>query len=254
MVNERRAQHTLILIVLVLFFSSLIISVSTGISPRVALIDNIFDSLQVNYNLIQFSSVTSPLFLVSRLLNAAVFPLLTVILATWFFDFINNINFRERLVLSKVNKLKDHVIVVPYNGFARVLLQELKNSGLKSVTIAENKKEMIQLYKENELAIEGDLKSMETFDIAGVDRARCIVACGKEDIQNALISITAKAAYPDVNIIVRINKEENLDRLEKAGAYKTILSESTAGKDVGEEIVKRLLSKRGMKSDNLPAP
>ena len=47
----------------------------------------------------------------------------------------------------------------------------------------------------------GDLRSIETFEIAGIDRARCVVACGKDDIQNALVSITAKTANPDIRYL-----------------------------------------------------
>jgi voltage-gated potassium channel Kch len=249
MVNTKRTQYTFILIALVLFFSSTIMSVISGISLQNALIDTLLDSLQASYNVIQFSAVTNPLFLIAKLLDAAIFPILTVILATWFFNFINNVNLRERLVLSKVNKLKDHVIVVPYNSFTKSLQQELKVAGIKTVTIVENKRELLQLYKDNELAIDGDLRSLETFSIARISKAMCVVACSKDDVQNAMISITAKTANPDTKIIVRANKEENLDRLERAGAYKTILVEGTVGKEVGEEIAKRLLTKVNLKNN-----
>ena len=234
---------------IILFFSSLIISISTGISPKAALIDNIFDSLQLSYNSVQFSSVSNPLFLLSRLLNAAVFPILTVILATWFFDFINNINLKEKLVLSRINKLDDHVIIAPYNNFAKTLIQELKKEKIDCVTIAETKKELLQLYKDNEFGLLGDIKSIETFETANISNARCVVACGKDDIQNALISITAKSANPDIAIFIRANKDENLDRLEKAGAYRVISAEAAAGSDVGEEIARRLVMKRHMKGE-----
>lgn len=254
MVDQKRTQYTLIVIVLLLFLAALILSVAAGVSPQEALVENALDSVQVSYTLVQFSSAENLLFLVSKVLNSVIFPILTVILAVWFFDFINNVNFREGLVLAKIKNLQNHVIVVPYNSFAKSFLQELKDSGIKAVTIVENKKELVHLYKENELAIEGDPRSVKIFETAGIDNARCVVACSKDDIQNALASITAKTARPDVEVFVKANKEENIDRLERAGAYKTILAESTAGKEVGEEIAKRVLSKAGLKNTDLPAP
>ncbi len=249
MVSIKRTQHTLIIIAIALFILSVVLTVASGISLQIALIDNALDSLQVSYVLIPLSAASNPLILTSKLLDSAIFPMITVILAAWFFDFISNINLRERIVLSKINRLKGHVIIAPYNSFAKALQQELRNSGIKPVTIVENKRELLHLYREGELAIQGDIRSAETFDIAGINRARCVVACSRDDIQNALVTITAKAVNQSIDIIVKANDEQNLDRLERAGVYKTILVESTAGQNIGDEMVKRLLSKRGFKNE-----
>jgi len=245
----KRTQYTMILIVLLIYASSVVITVFAGICLRIAILDSAFDSLQVSYNLIQFSSASNPLILVSKLLDAVIFPILTVVLAAWFFDFINNINLREMFVLSKVNKLDNHVILAPYNSFTKSLLAELKSAGIDAVTIVQSKHELLELYKENHLAIDGDIRSVETFDIARISRSRCVVACGKDDIENALISITAKTANPNVKIIARVNKEEDVRRLEMAGARRTIMTGLSAGEDIGEEISKRLLSKKSLKNN-----
>jgi len=244
MASLRRAQYTFLIIILVLYLLSVIVILFSGIGLGVALMDNAMDSLQVSYNLIQFSQAANPYVLASKLLVAPILPLITVVLAAWFFDFINNVNIREKLILSNISKLQGHVIVVPYDSFAKAVIRELNEEGLKPVVIVSNKKELLTLYKENELAIGGDLRSIETFEIAGIDKARCVVACSKDDIQNALICITAKAANSKVNVIARANKEENVERLEKSGAYKIILSDSTAGKYVGDEITKQVLMRK----------
>ncbi len=243
MVNLKRTQHTFVLLIATLYLLSVVITIFGGVHPAAAVLDTAFSSLEISYNLVQFSATANPYVLASRLLDVPILPLITVVLAAWFFDFINNINIRERFVLSKIRKLEGHVIVVPYGNFAKAVLYELRSAGIKTVTIVNTKKELLQLYRENELAVDGDLRSIETFEIAGIDRARCVVACGKDDIQNALVCITAKAAKSKIKVISRASKEENVDRLEKAGAYKIILSDSTAGKYVGEEVAKRVLKR-----------
>lgn len=254
MVNMKRTQYTLMLIVITLFIASLILSIAAGVGIGTALIENSLDSLQVSYYFVNFGEASNIFFFMSKLLDASIFPLLTVLLASWFFDFINNFNFKERIILSRIRKLKGHVIVVPYNGFAKALLSRLKEQGIKSVTITQNRRELKQLYKEDHMAINGDLRSVDTFEFAGIGKSLCVIACSKDDMQNALISITAKTANPDINVIVRANKEDDLYRLEKAGAYKTILAETTAGIDIGNEIVNRLIPKRSIKSVDSPAP
>jgi voltage-gated potassium channel len=106
---------------------------------------------------------------------------------------------------------------------------------------------MRQTHNENEFAIAGDIKSMDVFEIAGIKRARCLVACSKDDIQNALIAITAKTANPHIKIIVRAENEENVVKLMRAGAHKVIVPGKTAGVDMGNEIVKRVFEKRDYK-------
>ena len=139
------------------------------------------------------------------------------------------------------------MIVVPSNGFARALLKELKGSSIEAVAIAENRREMRQVHNEGLFAIAGDIKSMDTFEIAGIKRARCLVACSKDDIQNALIAITAKTANPRINIIARADLEENRVKLMSAGAHVVIVPGKTAGVDIGNEIVKRVLEKKAYK-------
>ncbi len=248
----KRTQHMLIIIVVAVLVLSFLFSVAGGLSPKVAVLDDMLDSLQVGYDLISFTSASNPLIFVSKLLDAPVLPLLTVILATWFFEFINNFNLQEKIMLGKIKRMKGHVIVVPYNGFAQALLRELRAANLKAVTIAENRKDALMLYKEGEMAFEGDIRSIETFEIAGISRARCIVACAKDDVQNALIAITAKTENPSIEIISKANKEENLDRLGRAGSFKAVLADSMAGKEIGEQLIKRLVSRTWSKNE-MPA-
>ncbi|MGD0728808.1 MAG: NAD(P)-binding protein [Candidatus Micrarchaeaceae archaeon] len=248
MANLKRTQYTMILIILVLFIASIIITIIAGVSPSVSVVDAALDALEVNYNLIQLSIASNPLILAAKILDAMVFPVLTVLLAAWFFDFINHVNIKEKIEISRIQKLEGHVILVPYNNFCKAILKELKNSGIKTVTIVENKKELMQLYRNGELAIHGDVRSIETFEIARISKARAIIACSKDDVQNALIAITAKTANPHIKIISRANEEENVKGLMSAGAYKTFIPEDSAGEEIGKEISRRVLTKRTMKT------
>lgn len=254
MVSLKRTHYAMVILIIVLFASSVVISMLAGIGAGIAVIDSALDSFQISYNIITLSIASNPLILIAKFLDALIFPILTVLLASWFFEFINNINLRERLVLSRINKLDDHVIVVPYNNFAKAVVKELRKSGIKTVTIVQTKNELLQLYRENELAVRGDIRELETFDVARIRKARGVVACSKDDIENALITITAKTANPSTKIISRANKEENIKGLKSAGAFKILIPENSAGEDIGEEISKRLLSKTNLKSLNLPAP
>lgn len=231
----------MIVIIVALFLASVILTVLAGIDPQIALLENLFASLEIFYNLIPYSATTNPLILATNFIHTIVFALLAFTLASWFFDFISNISIRERVALSVAKKLQRHVIVVPFNQFAGDVIKELKRSGIKTVTIAESRKELVHIYRLNELGIPGNIKEMEVFEAAGIKRARYIVACSDDDMQNALIAITAKAANPNIEIIARVSDENDIPKLDIAGAKRMIMPEITAGQMIGEELAKRSL-------------
>lgn len=231
-------------IIAALFAVSVILTAYAGISPGLALLDSALDALDVSYVLVPFALASNPLIFLAKILDAGIFPILAVVLAAWFFDFINSISIREHGVLSRLKRMDGHVIVVPSNSFARSLLKELKSSSIEGVAIAENRREMRQIHDDGLFAIAGDIRSMDTFEIAGIKRAKWLVACSKDDIQNALIAITAKTANPHIKIIVRAEKDDNRSKLMRAGAHKVIVPGNTAGIDIGNEIVRRVLEKK----------
>ena len=242
MIERHGAWYNLIFVVAVLYVLSNIITIMAGISPDIAIIENTLASLQVTYTIIPYASATNPYILVSKFLDTIVFALLTVILAAWFFDFINNAGIRQRFAISTVKGLRGHIIVVPYNSFAHMLLHDFKNAGIKTVAITTNKKELHSLFEESHLAILGDIKSADTFRSAGIERAKYVIACGLDDIQNTLITITAKAANPNIKVIATISKEENIPKLDIAGAERTIMPEISAGERIGMELVRKVVS------------
>ncbi|MDE1833587.1 MAG: NAD-binding protein [Candidatus Micrarchaeota archaeon] len=241
MASRRTNWYTLIVIAVALFVLSTTLTMFAGVNPALAIIANALQSLQIPYNILSYSSAANPFELISNLMDTVVFALITVIMATWFYGFITSVSIKERFVLSRIRKLSGHVVVAPYNGFARELMRSLREQRIDAVAMVENRREMLSLVHQNELAVVGDLKYKDSFEAAGVDRARYIVAASDDDLENALIAITAKTVSPHVRVITRVNREENIPKLDMAGAYKMIMPEITAGELIGEELTKTMM-------------
>lgn len=240
MATLKRTWVTFILLMLLLYSIATGMLIYAGVNPLIAVIDNLLGSLQVYYSLIKYKTSANPFVLISDLLDTVVFAILTVLLASWFFDFISNVSIRERFSRSRIRGLKNHVILAPYNSFAESLANEFKDAGMKTVGIAENRRELVNLYKKRMLSIAGDLHSKDTFMAAGISSAKYLIACSEDDLQNALIAITAREVNPHAKVIARVSKEENIPKLDVAGAHRMILAEITTGQRIAEEIVKRL--------------
>ena len=235
-----RTLTILLLTAAVLFAASYIMLIAAGVDPAIGLVWNVLSSLDINLNLLPATLSLSPLVLTANLLDAFTFALVAVALAAMFFDVIKQINFTKRVMLTKVRGIREHIIMVPYNNFTQSLNKELKASGQKTVLITESEAEARKLYRRGELVIVADPKDIETFNAAGIGRAKYVIACSEKDIENALISITAKSANPKAKIISRVGDFENISKLNSAGAYRMIMPEVTAGTEIGEEIIKKV--------------
>lgn len=224
-----------------LFFVSFGMLIAAGIAPGIALIWNVLTTLDVNFDLLPASVATNNVFVFSAsLLDAFIFALLAVALAALFFDTIKRINIRRRIHLSKARKLSDHVIIVPFNNFARAMAAELQEKGQKRVTIAKTEEDLNRLYRLGELALIGDPETVGIYEVASVSRAKYVIACSDSDIENALITVTARSAGGRTRIISRVSSMENIQKLGNAGAYRMIMPEVSAGEELGEELVKRV--------------
>ncbi len=237
---KRRTSNILLASALIIFVASYLLLLYSGANPILALIWNVLASLDVNLALLPSSVASQPLVIVASFFDAFVFALMAVVLASLFLDFTKQINIRKRFTMSKIRRTKQHIILVPFNSFAKHLGKELAKIGHTCVFITENETEAGRLYRQNELALVGDPKTIEAFNAAGIGRAKYVITCAEDDITNALISVTAKSANIRAKIIARLNNFDNIQKLKSAGAYRMIMPEVTAGTEIGNEIAKRI--------------
>ena len=232
-------KNTRFTLILTLFLASVIINMSSGLTLLYSFIETTFGSFRLNYFILdspQYSVIRdNSAMLVTSTIDEVVFLLITVLLATWFFDLISSISIREKITRSKVKKAKEHVIVAPFNDLAKALLEELKQNKISAVFITENKGEMAELQANGVLALYGAIKSAEAFETAGIRRAAYVIACSDSDIQNALIAVTAKNANPNIKIISVVHEDTNIPKLSM------VKPEISAGDMVADELLKRLV-------------
>ncbi len=235
---------TIGIVILALFAISVALTYYAGFGILIALSWNLLSVLDVNGNLLQFGpSVSDPFVFGASLLDAFIFALLTVLLAAVFFNFIKQINIRARVTVSRIKKLNGHVIIVPANPFAIALLNELDGSNIDRVVIAASEHDASQLHDRKELMIVGDPKTMDAFSAANVQHAKFVIACSKDDVENAMIAVTAKSINPKAKVIARVSKSDDIPKLGRAGAYMTMMPEIAAGEAISKEILKELTSK-----------
>ena len=238
--KTQKASYIILIAAVLLYSIAVVLTVAEGVDFKTSAVWNLLSALYIYYNLIPTGIADSPLVFTAALLDAFVFALLAVFLAGWFINLIRSINLSERLAMSKIKKLRNHIIIVPYNNFAKALTEELSRDKIKFVVIAEKADQAARLYSKGMLAITGSIKKKEVLELAGIGKASYVIACDDHDVENALIAITSKDVNPGIKIISRVKEEDNMKKIGDAGATLIVVPDITAGTSIGEEIVRRV--------------
>ncbi len=134
----------------------------------------------------------------------------------------------------RIAAAKNHFILCGYGRVGSAVFKQLQRRNQEAIII-EKDRNIIEkeLWEETEvLAIPGDATDEEILKSAGIKRARGIIIATGEDVDNLFITLTAQELHPEVWIVARASKSENIKRLYRSGADKVISPETSGGEDI----------------------
>lgn len=137
---------------------------------------------------------------------------------------------RENRTYAELSRYKDFIIIC---GFGRVG-QEIANQFSKDhqdFIIIDPDENNIFLAKEKQfLAIHDDASKNSVLISAGINRGATSVLCTTgSDVNNVYITLTSRYLNPNINIISRANRQDNVKKLYQAGANNVIKPFEIAG-------------------------
>lgn len=138
-----------------------------------------------------------------------------------------------------IDRLQGHYIVCGYGRVGRQVLDELAARGLPAVVI-EPSDDALPDEETSALRIRGDATDDGALRAAGIDRAAGLVAAAGDDATNIVVTLSARALNPDLDIVARTIQPEAEDKLRRAGATH-VISPYRIG---GQRIVTQLLHPR----------
>ncbi|BDH78792.1 MAG TPA: hypothetical protein GXX31_06555 [Methanothermobacter sp.] len=130
--------------------------------------------------------------------------------------------------------MENHFILCGFGRVGSATFKELRKRKHK-VIIIEKDRTLVEkeLWEDpNILAIPGDATDEELLKDAGIKRARGIIITTGDDVDNLFITLTSRELNPDVWIVTRASKRENIKRLYRAGANRVISPEISGGEDI----------------------
>ena len=140
------------------------------------------------------------------------------------FRFISARSFHDiamRIHDRKVQRMPDHIIICGTSFTLHELLRQLPHRDNFWI-IVRSEEQALRLEHDGVHAHVEDFTREETLRHAGIDTARCIIACGEDDAESAFVCLSAKHLRKDIPVIVRLSRSENREKLKAAGADEII--------------------------------
>ena len=148
--------------------------------------------------------------------------ILTVAVQTVVEDEVLKGLFRRRRMRSKIEALEQHYILCGYGRVGREVAAIFRGEKAPFVVVDTNEAVVGAAEDAGILAIFGNATHNETLRMAGVERARGLIAASGSDSDNVVITLTASAINPELNIVARADDAETREKLTMAGADRVV--------------------------------
>jgi len=136
---------------------------------------------------------------------------------------------------SRLTPKRDHVVVCEYRRDSEVLLEELEGLDIEYVLISSDAEEARRLSDDGYAAIDGSPQDAETYERAGIDRARAVIT----DTGGATVDtiLTVRSVRPDIEIITLTDDSDLADILSDTGADSVLSPHGVLGRRLAEKVV-----------------
>lgn len=132
-------------------------------------------------------------------------------------------------VKTKLLNMKDHYIVCGLGRVGSQVARELASEGQSFVAIDKDEDRVKEAVALGYTAFVGDSTKETELHKAKIEKAKGIVASLGDDSSNLFVTLTARQINPDLFIVSRANREENVSRIIRAGADKVSLPNQVGG-------------------------
>ena len=130
--------------------------------------------------------------------------------------------FRRRRMRGKLDALDRHYIICGYGRVGREVAAVFRGEEAPFVVVDADEDAAEAAEADGSLAIRGNATHNETLRQAGVERARGLIAASGSDSDNVVITLTASAINPGLNIVARADDSETAGKLTVAGAGRVV--------------------------------
>ncbi len=129
----------------------------------------------------------------------------------------------KRRMTTEITKMKDHVIICGFGRMGQCLAEELKSQRHKSVVLELNPEKLREADVLGFPCLTGDATEESTLLLAGIDRAKTLVAALSGDAENVFLTLTARNLNAKIQIVARADQIGTEKKLRQAGADRVVM-------------------------------
>src|SRR5436305_9137721 len=144
----------------------------------------------------------------------------------------------ERRRERALERMHDHFIICGYGRVGRRVAEEFRHSDVSYVVLDFRDDAVAAAKAHGDLLIEGNGAEDEDLQRAGLDRARGLVVASDDDADNLYITLSARNARPDLQIVARASDEDAEKKLRLAGADRVVMPYTAAGRTMASLVLK----------------
>jgi voltage-gated potassium channel len=144
----------------------------------------------------------------------------------------------ERRRQRAIERLSDHFIICGYGRVGRRVADEFAANHVPFVVLDFSEDAIEAAQEAGVLFVEGNGVEDEDLAQAGLERARGLVASSDSDADNLYITLSARAARPELWIVARASDEDAQRKLKLAGADRVVMPYATAGRVMANLVLK----------------
>ena len=146
--------------------------------------------------------------------------------------------FGERRRRRAIDGLRDHTIICGFGRVGRRVAAEFNLTARDFVVLDSNPDSVSAAVELGALVVHGDGTDDDSLEAAGLGRARALIVCADSDENNLFITLSARAARPDLFIVARASNASTARKLRLAGADRVVEPYSSAGLQIANLVLK----------------
>jgi Trk K+ transport system NAD-binding subunit/Kef-type K+ transport system membrane component KefB len=139
---------------------------------------------------------------------------------------------------TMIAAMRNHYIICGYGRMGQQIAKDFLRDNVPFVIVEDNPEQLPRLREGNTLHVVGAASSDEVLLQAGIAQAKGLIAVASTDEANVFIVLTARGINPALYIVARSIREENEDKLRRAGADRVMSPYILGGRRMAAAVTK----------------
>ncbi len=130
--------------------------------------------------------------------------------------------YKKRIMMNKIKDISEHFIICGYGRMGAIIAKEFSEKNLNYLLIEKDDEKAEKLRAEGILVIHNDATNEDALKLANFSSALGAAVVLNNDRDNLFVTLSIRTYNPDIHIISRCAREENKNKLIRAGANRVI--------------------------------